>query len=532
MACPVNFDTLRAKTEDLGPELYARAMGRSWWHSLIKRGTWPEGRGYVASVFEIARSAPGLQESQWQSIQSIANTADGGGACDLQYNQAFVGHLERQYKPEMLGIRGPVICQEDLTMYWNSREFWVRFFQRLEQIVSLEITNRHQTVYNSYVQKYGFVGGNMLSTIGAWTTQPASPNIDLSMYLPTGTIGLPDSELTYEQLEYLAESLITEGAHEKETGASRWITLGDDGPMFPLDIGMMQWRKLKTNNPEYRADINAAFQGWGEACPTLKRIGATGVMYNFRGVVNPFPARYIYVPWGTQVNFCTTGSQSTSGTLVSVFTNYSAAIGGYAPGTIQVAANYPGTTQGSQVPGAPRACGQAAYTGVDGNSYPASPYNAGQDIIIRLPAYCPSQDATDVTKGLAAVVNGCWRDANPGNPQSYSGYSGVVGNICKLESATVLNPYVMEEEPLIPVNAIAGMKWTPQNYYGLWRFVNGLAAFIGMDGCSSIAQPFEDKGRHFCQFRHAYKPIEPTYGAFLLYRQCPNSMSRVLCSTS
>jgi len=499
MACTSPFDVLRQKAEDLGPDLYALAMGRSWWHKIIPRGTWPEGRGFQASVFTIARSAPSLQESPWQAIQAIGQ-GNANGACNVTYNQAYVGELERRYYPEMLGIRGPVVCQDDLTMYWNSRSFWTDYFERLVQVSSLEISDRHQTAYNSMVPHYGFVGGNILSVPSKANVSPPPQWIDLTDYLPGGAIGLPDSELTQENLDFVAAELISEGAHLKETGASRWITMGDNGPNFPLDIGIMASRRISTNNPEYRADINAGFQGWGMANPTLQEIGASKLLGNFRHIPNPFPARYIYVPYGVEVVFTCLGSQSSLANCIWSFYNFADS------GTIQKAAGYP-VAQNALVPGAP--VGSAT----------------GADMIVRVPLYCWSLSGDDVTKGQASVRNGAWNDANIVTLRGENRLKCV-----KLESATVLNPFVMEEEPLIPVNSAPSMKWTPQNYYGVWAFVNGNDAFLGMDSCTGIPDPMRVRGRHFCQFRHAYKQKLPTYGAFMLFLQCPGSMSRVLCS--
>ena len=57
-------------------------------------------------------------EEAWQTIQSLTQTAQGAG--NLTYNQVYVGQKEDTYKPAMYGLMGPLLNQDDLTMYWNS----------------------------------------------------------------------------------------------------------------------------------------------------------------------------------------------------------------------------------------------------------------------------------------------------------------------------------------------------------------------------------------------------------------------------
>src|SRR5690348_16533661 len=118
-ACTNPFDVLRARVEDLGPTLYVRASWKDPWLNLIPRDSYPKGAGYVRSAFVVGRSEPSSDEETWNAIAAIDANSNPQGACNITYNQTFVGLKENQYKPENFGLMGPLICQDDLTMYWQ-----------------------------------------------------------------------------------------------------------------------------------------------------------------------------------------------------------------------------------------------------------------------------------------------------------------------------------------------------------------------------------------------------------------------------
>lgn len=86
------------------------------------------------------------------------------------------------------------------------------------------------------------------------------------------------------------------------------------------------------------------------------------------------------------------------------------------------------------------------------------------------------------------------------------------------EAALVLNPWVMTEEIVMPVNSAAGLNWTPKNYFGEWRFVTGGKDITPTGDCFD---PLHKLGRHFAEYKHAIKPIFPTYGRWIVYARCP-----------
>lgn len=448
-ACATPFDILRSKVESLSEELYLRASWRDVWLNLVPRADYPKGAGYVRSSFQIGRSEPATDEETWNAIAPIADS-NTSGACNITYNQTYAGFHEDTYKPENFGLMGPLLCQDDLTMYWNSEEFWERYFQALDKRNRKSVINRLGNVYRQYVPKasanadFHYIAGNV-------GTQPAPAAVNL-----TG-LSVPQSELTQEMLDGTAVELMEEGADEGNTNG--WITHGGEGAEFPLYIGSWMSKRLVLNNSELRADVNAGFMGAREVNPTLKRLGASLVLRNFRHVINRFPARWAYVSANATINFTSTGPDATSGTITT-FTQ--------------------GATGGFK----------------------------------RIPTFVQSTASADATKGQVAVVNGVWRDPS----------------VATYESAEVLNPMVMKEEVLMPVNSLAGAKLNPQNYFGEWKFVTGNDAVLGFDGCTGIADPLHKMGRHFAEYRHALRPGLPVFGRMILFKRCVNAYDTVTCS--
>jgi hypothetical protein len=444
MACTNPFDILRAKTEDLGPTLLVRASWKDPWLNLVPRDSYPKGAGYVRSSFTVGRSEPATDEETWAAIAAIDAGTNPQGACNLTYNQTYVGLKEDQYKPENFGLMGPLVCQDDLTMYWQSQEFWEKYFQALEKRNRKSIINRLGNVYRQYVPKAS-ANSNFQFYAGDFATQPAPTAVNMS----TLNANLPTSELLQEMLDYTAVELSEEGADEPNSNG--WITQGPDGPVFPLYIGQTMSHRLLLNNSELRSDFNQSFQGWGETNPVIKRLGASRIIKNFRHVINRFPAR-----WTTQ-QVDTTGAQG----------------------------------QG------------VGYV-----------YGTNDGVLKRVPTWQMSTSGTYATKGQVAIVNPSWRDA------SLSPY----------ESCEVMNPWVMTEEVLMPVNSAPGMKLRPQNYFGEWQFVTGNDALLGIASCTGIQDPMHKQGRHFAEYRHALKPQFPIYGRMILFKRCANSFDTVTCS--
>jgi len=380
------------------------------------------GAGVVRSAFTIGRSEPASEEESWESIGVASGSND--GSCGITWNQTYVGHKEVTYKPEMYGLRGPLICQDDLTLHWMSADFWEKYFQALEKRNVKSITHRLANIYMNYVPKaaansdFNFMAGDP-------DTQPPATSVNLS------GLAEPQCELIQDYLDATALELIEEGADDPNTNG--WITNGPAGPVFPILIGVEASNKLLLNNAELRNDYNQAYNSLGDANPVIQRLGASRTIKNWRHVITRFPPRWSY----------------SGGTFT------------------------------------------------------------------RVPAFSMSAAAANATKGQVAITNPDWR-----NPAT-----------APYEGAIVLNPWVMTEEVLRPVNSLPGAKWMPQNYFGEWAFVTGNDAMISTDdSCTGITDPLHTRGRHFAQYRHAAKPIFPTYGRLIVFKRCAAAYDCIACS--
>jgi len=294
------FDVLRLRVEDLGPTLYVRASWQDPWLNLVPRAEWPPGAGLDRSAFTIGRSEPSTDEETWVAI----TTSSGGnytGSCAVTYNQTFVGHLEVHYKPEVFGLRGPLICQDDLTLHWNSADFWEKYFQALEKRNAKSIINRLANVYMNYATRAACTANSLVWTAGNFgTTQPPPSQVDLNGQ--TGIAALPQASCNLSQdfLDLTALNLNEVGAFDPNSNG--WMTLGPEGPIYSLLIGQEASNKILLNNSELRRDYRSAFEAFGDANPVIARMGASRVIKNFRHIITMFPPRWTWLTSGQNVS--------------------------------------------------------------------------------------------------------------------------------------------------------------------------------------------------------------------------------------
>lgn len=271
--------------EDLGPTLYTRASWKDPWLNLVPRSEWPVGAGLVRSAFTIGRSEPSTDEETWSTIQ-VTSGGTFTGSCGTSYTQTYVGYKETTYNPEGFGLVGPLICQDDLTIFWNSKDFWEKYFQALEKRNMKSIINRLANIYMTYATKViPNADGSYTEVAGNTSTQPPGAAVDL-----TGVTTPPACGLSQDLLDNQAISLSEDGADNPNTNG--WITQGPSGPEFPLLIGEGASNQLVLNNAELRDDYRSAFMGWGDANPVIQRIGASRIIKNFRHIITRFPPRW------------------------------------------------------------------------------------------------------------------------------------------------------------------------------------------------------------------------------------------------
>lgn len=397
MSCASPFDAFRMATESLGPELYRRASFKNVWLNVIPREEYPSNTGLTQSTFTIGRSEATSDTETWSAVAANPNT------CNVTWNDVQVGYDERTYSPEQFGLRGPVICQDELIFNFAAPSFLEAYLQQLTKRSERSIQNRLQNIYQHLVPKHRAHATDAGTQYGAGTG--AAPTGATINGVPVATC-----QLSQEMLDEIAAQLNEEGA--SDANSSGWINLGDDGPIYPLLIGQRQSQEIQLNNSELRQDYR-----WAEPMQLLKRIGATRVIRNFRHVINLFPPRFNFV----------------------------------------------------------------------GNQY------------VRVNTWRMANG----TKGTVAQINPDWQ-------------------VAAYEGAFVLNPWVFHEQLVRPVNAAAGLNWMAKDYFGEWLFLTGGKEITDNteQAGTDCYDPTRKLGRHFAEYKHAAKPIFPSYGRMILFKRC------------
>lgn len=263
-----------------------RASYRGIWFNLIRRGEYQRGAGLNLRVFTIERSEPTTDNEAWPRVAFANGDAS---SCGVTWNDVNYGYTERSYSPEQLGLRGPVLCQDDLIYNWNTDNFMEGYCNALAKRSRRSIENRYMAIYSHFVDKnvtdatFTKVNGNQ----GSLPT--AGPSLT----------GLPEARCELQQighLETVAAELNEEGASDPDDAG--WIDLGEDGPIYPLYIGQEASMKILRNNEGLRQDYRFGDEGKGDAARLLRRVGATKVVGNYRHVINLFPPRFQWIPTG------------------------------------------------------------------------------------------------------------------------------------------------------------------------------------------------------------------------------------------
>jgi hypothetical protein len=293
MSCAAPFDAFRLATEHLGPELYRRASVQSLWLNFIERSEYMQGVGLTNSTFTIERSEPTNDEESWEAIKTT-NTFTGegqsaSGFCGTTWNDVNYGHTELLYSPEQFGLRGPIICQDDLIYNFQAGRFLEAYLFQLSIRSQRSIENRYQNIYMHLVPKNSANSAyTQVSTGGAMDADHTPPNSpDMSGFAGAN---LPTSQLTQDMLDKTAAELNLSGA--SNPNSPDWISYGPDGPLYPLLIGQEASQAIVLNNAEFRNDWRYADMGSGPNSMVLKRMGATRVIKNYRHVPTLTPPRW------------------------------------------------------------------------------------------------------------------------------------------------------------------------------------------------------------------------------------------------
>jgi hypothetical protein len=281
MACENPFDAFRLATESLPDDIYVRASYRSIFMNLPPRGVYPRGAGIVRSTFTVGRSEPTTDEPAFEAV-TVVDGETYEGACGTTYNNVEIGFVEGTYAPEKFGWRGPIICQDDLMINYNMENFLSLYVPAISKNTERTISNRFAAIYTHLVPKAAATTSFAYGSAGSGAP-PTSPVIPLDQ---------ATCFLDQDMLDYTAVVLNEEGASDPDTNG--WITLGEDGPVYPLYIGQEASAQILLQNAELRQDRRDADSGAGDMSLLFKRIGATKIIKNFRHIINLFPPRYSY----------------------------------------------------------------------------------------------------------------------------------------------------------------------------------------------------------------------------------------------
>jgi len=112
------------------------------------------------------------------------------------------------------------------------------------------------------------------------------------------------------------------------------------------------------------------------------------------------------------------------------------------------------------------------------------------------------------TKGTAVRVSNAWKTA-------------------PYEAAVVLNPMVIKEHIVRPVNQVQSMRWQAKNYMGEWVWVTGGREIQNSGDC---LDPLKKYGRHFAEYQHAIETVFPQFGRVILFARCEGDIDTALCS--
>lgn len=112
------------------------------------------------------------------------------------------------------------------------------------------------------------------------------------------------------------------------------------------------------------------------------------------------------------------------------------------------------------------------------------------------------------TKGTVARVTNQWKTA-------------------PYEGAIVVNPWVIKEHIVRPVNQLNSMRWMPKSYMGEWVWVTGAKDIQADNTC---LDPLKKYGRHFAEYQHAIETIFPQFGRLIIFARCEGDIETALCS--
>jgi len=280
MACNV-FDGFQAMSEHLNPEIYRKVRLQDYWLELVERTTFPENTGYEQTVTTIDNVEPPTTIPTWNAINPVSDS-NVAGPCATDFVDVQWGYNKRVYEPEGYDLQGPVLCKDEFTFDWMTDEFIRHYIDQLAMVTRRVWSNRYQEHFMSLTPKYIANGSNTFypgSTLAPGVNEASIPAVQAT------------SELTQDMLDDIFYRQLHIGATQQGPTDNGYITMGPDGPIFPLLISVEMSKRISFQSDRKDAYLWAG-AGQMEASELMKNIGATKVLYNYRHIPCMYPARY------------------------------------------------------------------------------------------------------------------------------------------------------------------------------------------------------------------------------------------------
>jgi hypothetical protein len=273
MACPDPFEALSIATQYLGNELYRYPYTDTFFFNYITRGTFPKNKGVNMTTFTVGNSEPTDNDGGWTDVTLADNVV--ATMCNQSYEDVAVGFDSTTYAPRRVSLAGPIVCRETLSFAHNPAQFFSQgYLPNLAHYAKrkLDLEFRYQAMK---------LGTKVPVTYGlpefTGSTQPTT---------------VPSSQLTQDVLDVIAARLNRNGA---SSAGQMEIELGPDGPVYPLVIGQEMSMRIAQNVSSFQTLLEYADMGKGENAITLKRMGASKRIKNFRHYVTLAPPRANFV---------------------------------------------------------------------------------------------------------------------------------------------------------------------------------------------------------------------------------------------
>lgn len=312
MACTDIFNGFREITESLSMEIYRRASiqsGSGWWVQGIPRGEYPLAKGLTQETVVMNNSEPTNDTPAFQA-EGKYSESNTDGHCAMTYAEMNTGFNIRNYSPEKYGLKGILLCRDELTYDHNIDAMVNAYIEELNKHKTRVWVNRIREHYISQAHKYVATAA---FPVTAGTTLTATST---SATLPTTQA---TSVLTKGMLDVVAQDLMYAGATEPDSIG--FVDVGPSGPLFSILMHPTMIQRLFRDNPDIRQDYR-----WAEPKELLKAWGASATFFNFRLVPDLLPPRYDYVGGAyLRRNTFTTEAATGSGTKPIINPLYSAA---------------------------------------------------------------------------------------------------------------------------------------------------------------------------------------------------------------